>query len=276
MRPRRSLTRWLMTASLGAFGFVGFVPAHAGATETETCLAAVEQGEQLKKRGQLVSARQELSLCARDECPAPVRAMCRKYLDEVDSAMPTLEISARDAAANGKGELRDVKISVDGEARSPGPDGTIAVDPGARLVRIERAGAVEETLVKVAVGQKRTPVVVIFGAARRHDALPPPAAAPPARESRAKPLPYILGGVGVLALGGAGAFGVKWIADSECRPRCAPDEVDRIRTDAIFADVFAGVGLVSLGIATVLLLTSAPDGGAKRAAAIMDASRTGR
>ncbi len=266
-------------ATLAALALSLFSPS-ARAGNTKTCLDAAERGEQLKKGGQLVAARAALLICSKDACPAPVRAVCRRYLDEVDSAIPTLELAVHDAAGN---DLKDVNVIIDGEPRSRDANGAFPVDPGARRVRVERGAATEEVLVKVAVGQKRTPVVVTFRAAAKANetAASPgprlPEREPPRVRTTAGPLPWLLGGVGVLALGGGAAFGVKWMGDTDCRPRCSSEEVARIRTDGVLTDVFVGVGLVSLGVSAALFLraqrtSGAPSGGATSRAT--DANRT--
>lgn len=229
------------------------VPARAD--EMETCLGAAERGEQQKKLGQLVRARTSLASCARDICPPPVRTMCRRYLNEVDSVIPTLEVVAHDPD---QARLTDITVTIDGEPGVSSADGTYPVDPGARKVRVERGGLAEEVLVKISVGQKRTPVVVTLGA--KTPALVTTAPPPPSRPERAHtgPVPWILGGVGVVALATSGAFGIKWMSDSDCKPACGRDDVRRIERDALFADLSLGVGLISLGIATVWLITAAP------------------
>lgn len=241
-----------------AFAFVALAPRDARAGDAETCIGAIERGEPLKKKGQLVAARQELSGCAKATCPAAVREMCRAYLDEVDTAMPTVEIAAEDE--RGRVAASALTITIDGAARAPSGDGTYALDPGARTVRASYRGLVRESLVEVAPGRKRIPVVFRFE--------PPPVAPPPplakAPMTPAPPehrslAPAIgLGALGVLALGGGAVFGVKWSHDAECRPRCAPDETSRIRTDALLTDVLAGVGVVAAGAAIWWLLSAPP------------------
>lgn len=74
--------------------------------------------------------------------------------------------------------------------------------------------------------------------------------------------PFVVGGVGALALG-AGALLTYWgktddDALSRCSPSCAPSSVDHIRKLYLAADVSFGVGGVALGVAALLLATSHP------------------
>ena len=258
MRPA---LRWLSLLPIAACGATFGSPRPAQAGEAEACIAAIERGEPLKKRGQLVAARQELSSCAKASCPGAVREMCRAYLDEVDSAMTTLEVAARDDQR--RIAPTELTVTVDGRAVVLAPDGTYAVDPGARTVRVTYRGAPRESLIEVTPGKKRIPVVFSF------ESPPPPRDDAPREPTAAQPrsvAPAIaLGALSVLALGGGVAFGVKWSHDAECRPRCAPDETSRVRTDAIVTDVLGGVGLVAAGAAIVWLVTApAPRTGATR------------
>ena len=264
------MTRYHRSSMPARFRLVGLAAAlglgvlaqgpRAWAGETEGCLDAAERGEQLKKRGALTAARRELATCARDVCPGPVKSLCRAYLDEVMSSLPTLEVVARDGAGR---TLSDVRVIIDGRGSVGDEDGSYPVDPGARLVRVEGGGLAEERLVTVAVGQKRTPVLVVLGAR-------PPAPAPPPSPARAEArrsvLPWVVGGLGGLALAGSGVFALRWSSDATCRPACSPAETDRVRTDAVVTDVFLGVGLVAIGTAVVLFL-SEPTAGARVTAA---------
>lgn len=236
-------------------------PSRASAAGVEACLAAAERGEPLKKQGRLLAARKELSICARDQCPAAVRNICRKDIGEIDSSMPTLVVSVRDGKGN---EVRDAHVYVDGELVTPAPDGVIAVDPGARTVRVEHGGRDKERVVEVLLGGKRTPVVMHLD-----EVAPPPppmpspsptprpgdAAAERPRASGPPVLVTVLGGIGVASLVGGGIFGAKWMSDSACSPACSRDEVDRVRTDAIATDVLLGAGVLALGVSAVLWLT---------------------
>jgi hypothetical protein len=87
----------------------------------------------------------------------------------------------------------------------------------------------------------------------------PVAAAPVPVAPKPRTLGWIFGGVGVLALGSFGYFGLSGKSldnelERECAPRCSSDRVDHVRTQYIVADVSLGVGLVSLALATYFFL----------------------
>lgn len=258
-RSQGALAASLLAAILVLLSWT--TPTHAS-PDTEACLSSAEHGELEKKRGALARARTTLGVCASDDCPAPVRAMCRLYLDEIGSMIPTLEITARD---DHRKVLDDVRITIDDIEAAADGDGTFAVDPGTHVVRVRHGTRIEEAEVEVAVGQKRTPVAIVFtvpvvaerpaAAARRPSSVD--TAAPESRRTRSFEIaPWIAGGLGLAALGGAGVFGVRWLGATDCKPGCSPSEVDDIQRNALVADVLVGVGVVALGVATALFLST--------------------
>jgi hypothetical protein len=91
---------------------------------------------------------------------------------------------------------------------------------------------------------------------------PEPMAAAPERGRSGGPgvLPYVVGGAGLLAIG-AGATMVVWGRKdndqlSQCAPNCKQSSVDHVRNMYTAANISIGVGVVALGVATVLFATS--------------------
>jgi hypothetical protein len=85
---------------------------------------------------------------------------------------------------------------------------------------------------------------------------------PPKTESSggAGVAPYLLGGVGLAGLGAYGAFTYWGKKDnqllSECSPNCSPASLEHIRKLYLIADISLGVGVVALGAATWIALSS--------------------
>src|SRR3954453_19637075 len=77
------------------------VPAtlHAQSVKQE-CARAAESGQRLLKAGKLTAGRAEFLTCARDVCPGAVRPYCLRWLEEVDAALPSFVVRARDAEGN--------------------------------------------------------------------------------------------------------------------------------------------------------------------------------
>lgn len=105
---------------------------------------------------------------------------------------------------------------------------------------------------------------------------PPPAPAPIKTEEPSRPVPtmtWVLGGVGVLALGGATAsflIGMNTRRDLDaqgCAARgdCNGDAVDRARTSFLVADIFGIAGLAAIGGAIVIYATRPDANGATSA-----------
>ena len=75
--------------------------------------------------------------------------------------------------------------------------------------------------------------------------------AAPASSGGVPVMTYVLGGVGVVALGGFAYFRITGVNDynaknEECSPNCNPDDVDPIRKKFTYSYVSLGVGIASL------------------------------
>ncbi|HEY1695527.1 MAG TPA: hypothetical protein VGG39_25335 [Polyangiaceae bacterium] len=261
-----------MRASLRALALAGAVVGSvvavapgARASEREACFSAAEVAQKVRAQGHLLDAREKLRVCAHPACPQAVRDDCTTWLAEVEAELPSIVVHARDAAGN---DVADVEVLVDGAKVADRLDGLpVAVDPGAHTLQMERAGdpPVERSLVVVA-GQKARVVEVQWGAAPPPGSTPsapaPPEATGPQKPSWLARVPtsaLVAGGVGAAALLGTIVLWAWGRADygslqSSCSPRCSPSSVDGVRTKLVAGDVFLGVGVVSLGVATWLAL----------------------
>jgi hypothetical protein len=72
----------------------------------------------------------------------------------------------------------------------------------------------------------------------------------------------MLGGLGVVGLGSYGLFTYWGKKDNEllatCSPNCPASSVEHIRKLYLVADISLGVGIVTLGAATIVALSSGP------------------
>jgi hypothetical protein len=252
----------------------------AHADEKQACIAAAEDGQQLRIDAKLKAARARFVACARAECPTQVRRDCSQWMSEVMSALPTIVLGARDA------EGRDTvaaSVSIDGLIVTGGLDGKpLEVDPGMHVVRFEPRGAllpIEQQLV-VREGEKGRPVVVTFVAAQGPHGPAPPAASPsrahlevpaPQASLAVSPWTWDLGGVGVIAVGVGTYLEVSANADasslaSTCHHNCSTDQVDPlILKQRVLGPIAFGLGAVSLGLAvyTGFAKSSAAPGSAR-------------
>jgi len=227
-------------------------PSLATADDFERCVSAFEQAQVERKKGGLLKARLELMICVQPTCPIAARQDCTRWLDEVDAALPTVVIEARDAHGR---EVRDVRVLVDSGLVATHLDGkAISVDPGTHSFHFELAGAspVDQQIV-IREGQKNRQLGVRF------DRGPAPSA-PSAGPRPVPPLAIVLAGVGVASLGAFAVFGAKSLADedkleTECAPDCSPEDADPIATERIVADVCLGVGIAALVGAAIVFLS---------------------
>jgi hypothetical protein len=227
----------------------------ASAQEKKACAAASEKAQSLRSEGKMISARELLLVCARDVCPTVVRKDCSRWVAEVDEALPSIVVAAKDESGH---DVTDAKVFVDDQPFSDTLDGkSQPIDPGAHVVRLERQGKQVTEKVLIREGEKNRIVLIHLGPQPKEGGPPPP---PP----KDKPIPaetWILGGVGVVGLVGFVGFGLSARGQasdlrSSCAPACAQSDVDSVKKKALFADVSLGIGLVALGAATYFYLTT--------------------
>ncbi len=240
----------------------------AFAQDKESCVAASESAQKLRTEKKLRAARKELVHCAQDACPAVVKKDCFSWLKDVDDSLPTVILSAKDGSGS---DVSDVKVLVDGELLAEKLDGSaIAVDPGAHTFRFEHTGTPKlppvEQKVLVRETEKNRVISVALGAQPKPvekpvDA-PPPAKLPDTAPSRGIPTgAYVFGAVAAASFVGFAYFGLSGRADRDrlrdtCAPYCHKDDENPARTKLLLADVALGVGIVSIGVATVMILTA--------------------
>jgi hypothetical protein len=247
--------------------------ADALANDKQICIAASEEAQQLRNAGKLIMAREQLGVCGRAVCPKVVQQDCTQWMSEVLALLPSVILAAKDAAGR---DLVDVQVEVDGVAAAETLDGRpMAIDPGVHTLTFQANGAppVEERVV-VRQGEKNRIITVTIptGGAPREPAPPEAtatAAAPDPRPS-APVAAYVVGGLGVAALGAALFMTLDANADARnlretCAPNCAQDDVDAIERRQVLSGVTAAVGGAAV-IAGIVLFLVHPRGGSSRAA----------
>ncbi|MDB4936029.1 MAG: uncharacterized protein JWP87_3001 [Labilithrix sp.] len=223
----------------------------------KTCVTQHIEGQRLRDDGKLRAARQQFLACSVESCPAPLRKDCLQWLDETDAAMPTVLVRAR--RPDGQ-DTADVTVLVDGESVTTRLTGLpVAVDPGEHVLRfVSSDGGTHEERVLLNVGEKNRRITIDLPA---NAAEPPPPAPPPGNHRSTFPTSaYVVGGVGVVALGSFAFFGVRALTrgndlKGSCAPTCSGDDASSVRRDALVADISLAVGIVALGAAAWILLT---------------------
>jgi hypothetical protein len=226
--------------------------------EKKACIATSEKAQQLRADGKLLASREQLLVCARDVCPGVIRKDCAKWLGELEDALPSIVLGAKD----GKGhDLEEVRVSIDGTQVTTTLDGkAVPIDPGPHVLLFQRAGSpdVEDKIV-VREGEKNRFVTVkIHVEGDDVPDAPTTATGPETETPRTIPTAtWILGGVGVAALGSFAFFGLKGKSDesslrSSCAPACADSDVSAVHTKYVIADVSLLVSVASLSVAAYL------------------------
>lgn len=252
-RPRRRPALFiLLSALLTSSASFATEPAPA---DKAVCADSYRDAQVHRNAGRLRSARERLLVCASDQCPSVLQPDCTRWLTEVEAALPSVTFAA--IGREGR-DVTDVRVSIDGEVLSETLDGkSIPLDPGSHTVRFERAGEapVEKTII-VREGEKARVVSATWE--EEPAALPP---TPPPRQRSGPPVSaWVLGGVGVSAVGAFAALAIDGMnrrsaLEKSCFGSCQQEQVDSIKTQLAVADAALGVGLVSLGVSAVLFLS---------------------
>lgn len=241
----------------------------ASPADNKQCAQAHVEAQKLMRSGALKKARDQLKVCGRDECIAPVRKDCTAWLDEAQSGIASIVVEAK--GPDGQ-ETFDVKLSIGGELIMNRLDlRAIELDPGTYKLQFEREGSTPiEREVVVRQGQKNKVVEISFaksatsGTSSPSSSSPQPSSSSSSDAIQPKPnksiAPWIVGGAGV-ALAATG--GVFWflsessrsdLVAANCSPRCDSGDVDGIKTQRLIGDVLMGVGAVAIGAAIVWLV----------------------
>jgi hypothetical protein len=224
-----------------------------GQEKGEACATAYEQAQQLVKQHSPLRARTELRLCL-SACPTVLARDCSGWLASVEPQVASLRITT----LTWTGAPTRATLTVDDRPATPEGD-RVDVDPGEHhVVARDPDGALAETRVTVAAGQRDVIVSLRFpppppAPVRQNPPIRAPLPPPPNRTA-----PFVIGTVGIAALGAGGVLGLAGQLQrsdlaSSCAPNCDPGKVDQIRTEWIVGGVAAGAGLLAVTTAIVLL-----------------------
>ena len=214
----------------GAFGlaatFAWLVASSAMAAppmSKQECAAANEGAQDLRRAGKLREARTQLALCTATSCPGPIRDDCAQRLKEVEAALPTVILEAKDAGGH---DLSAVHVTMDGGPLLDKLEGTpVVLDPGEHRFVFEAEGfrSAEETVVLRERERDRPIRVVLQSPARpRQEG---PATAPAEENHTQSALGLSLGAAGVVGLIVGTVFGfiAKSTYDNAVQNQCGGD-----------------------------------------------------
>jgi hypothetical protein len=234
----------------------------ATAAEATTCADSYEKAQEEKAAGHLMAALVHLKSCLDPTCPKFIRDDCVRWMDQTESALPTVVLAAR---RDGK-DLTDVEVTCDGKPLLTSLDGkAVPVDPGLHGFSFNVPGSAPiERQMLIREGEQNRIIDVEFGIPHESVASPTStasadAARPGERGMVARYLPYGLAGLGALGVAGFALFGIegnsqKGDLERTCSPHCQSSQVDSVKTKYLLADTCLAVGLVSAGVATYLFL----------------------
>jgi hypothetical protein len=236
--------------------------AHAAPPDKATCNAAYTKGQRARKAGDLIAARENFLLCARDPCPKVFQPECVQWLAEVEKILPSVVFEITSDAPPSA-----VKVSVDGVVVATRLDGTaVSVNPGEHTFRFEADDrpAVEKRVLIVEGDKSRRVSVVMPSPASTSDTSGTSASSDDADVTHAKTSTpwggWLLLGVGAAAFGAFGYFGLHGLSQrsdlDRCTPHCDQKDIDATRRSFLFADVSLGIGVVAAVAGTWVLLSS--------------------
>ena len=224
-------TRRSQLACAAALLAVSLLTGSASATpNTDQCIDADTQGQDLRRDGKLLSARATLHVCTDPACPRLVREDCTQRLNELTNAVPSLIFSAKDGAGRG---LSAVAVTIDGKPLVDHLDGSpIEVDPGEHTFGFQAAGLPRATLkLLIREGERARRREIVIG--------PPPA------ENAASPQPATTNGDADANAQDSGSS-----ADSDARATSS------VSTQRILAWTALGVGATGIVVGSVFGLKS--------------------
>lgn len=219
-----------------------------------------------EQQGQLATAsrlfKQALSAAKRDSRQDRADA-AESHLFNLEGKVPWIELKVVDARP-------DQEVLVDAVVvREPAWGTKMSLDPGKHLVTARAPGMRDWTqTVELSVGAGVAVEVPPLhpGEQSPDPAEQRPAAAEQTASGGSSTLGWVLGGVGVAAIGVGSVFGVQALskqskAESECptNATCSPEGEEyskQANTAAWISNISIGAGLVAVGVGTYLLLTS--------------------
>jgi hypothetical protein len=206
--------------------------AHADDAALSACIAANEGSIQRRNEHKLLDARAQALQCAADTCPAVMRDACKRRVEQVNAALPTIVFDVKDAT----GADVAAKVSMDGHPLDTALGAAIVADPGEHKFVFEAAGQppVEKSFILREGEKDRHEPIVVGSASTPSGATPASTGAPPEGSplprppdagagswSTQKTLALVAGGVGVAGIAVGSVFGLmahsSWnSAQTEC------------------------------------------------------------
>jgi hypothetical protein len=227
-------------------------PVRADPPDRQQCAHAYESAQRLRRAHALRGARESLLVCSHAECPGWVKKECTPWLAEVEEALPTIIVTARDDA----GPRTDVRVKVDGEVVAEKiSNDPIAIDPGTHTISFEAPGAkrVEQRITLAEHEHDRRLEIDLVGGKTQEPKAPPKPEKPTDPEEPTPVLTYVFGSVGAVTLGFGMYFQLSGMSQRSaldaCAPSCSAGQVDDARRSLWAGNILLGVSVVAIAAA---------------------------
>ncbi|MEM9695900.1 MAG: hypothetical protein AAGA56_25375 [Myxococcota bacterium] len=245
----------------GSVALLGGSVARAQPMDKKACLSSFEKGQTLRKDGDLLAAKEELSRCSQAACPDVVSNKCVGWVDELDKEIPSLVF-----VFPGGVDPSELEIAVDGVIRNePGGGNPIAVNPGKHTISYRFLSKGEDTTTKtvvVALGEVRKAIELQAPTPTPVPA-PEPTVQPPSKERAEEeggisPLVWVgvgLAGAGLVVGGVTGglALGKASDLDEVCDDQnLCPSDAESTRDDGELLAHVSTAGFAVAGVGAVL------------------------
>lgn len=255
--PRMRHWACILWSILGGFALYTR-PCSAQSNAKNECVASYQQAQVSRQDGDLLKAEQELVSCAGAGCPDAMQADCSRWLEEVQTALPSVVFRA--LTPDGA-DIADARIELDAEPERAIDGRSISLNPGKHQVTVRAPHFVPVTLqVQFVEGQQlRQQALTLEPITDRRSASGSKAQTAAAGSSTAERRFTVVQWVGVSSAiaGGLGLtyFGLKARAGESdldaCSPKCSKGAVADVRGNYIAANVSWALGLVGLVVSAV-------------------------
>lgn len=261
--------RNILGASAAVCALLSWQTAALAEPTRQECVASYEKAQEERAANHYIAAIEQAKMCSQPQCDSVIVTECVKLYDALRAEVPTFVLTAKDPDGR---DLTDVRVTIDGQLVTSKLEGVpIQLDPGLHELKFEADGLPTRVISQRAnVGDKNRLIEAMLGEKKPEPvtAAPAPVMVTPRAPAPPKGVPvvsYVLGGVGVLALGGFTYLRLSGIndynsLDESCSPRCNEDDVDEIRNKFTLSYVALGVGAAAITSAVVIYaVTRGPD-----------------
>jgi hypothetical protein len=233
-------------------------PCSAESNTKNECVASYQQAQLSRQDGDLLKAQQELVSCAGAGCPDAMQADCSRWLEEVQTALPSVVFRALTPEG---ADIADARLVLDAQPERALDGRSITVNPGKHQVTVRAPHFAPVTLqVQFVEGQKlRQEALTLQPLSDRASASSSKAqtGAPGSStaERRFTVVQWVAASTAVAGGLGLTYFGLKARAgDSDlgaCSPTCSKEAVADVRGNYVAANVSLGLGLLGLAVGAV-------------------------